>query len=374
MKQQDVEQAEIFEAAKKEVAKETGKKGGEARARNLSKAERSEIASRGAAARWAKKKPHHDEVPVATHSGIMKLFDIPCAVLPNKTRVLSERGMMAALSINRIGRQYAEQQKAQQMGGPLLPRYLAFSVLKPFISEGLLSGPLEPILYRTKDKNTLNFGVKAEAIPMICDVWLKARENGALRTDSQKAIAYQAEILVRGLAQIGIVALVDEATGYQYDRGKSDLAEILQRFISNEMMRWVKTFSDEFYRQIFRLRGWDERKFAERPGVVGKWTVDLVYQRLAPGVLDELRRLTPRDRAGRLKYRLHQHLTLDYGYIALMEHISAVVTMMQLSKDGDWDGFYSNLNRLKPRLDTTFDLFPPDIELEKIPERILDNP
>jgi general stress protein YciG len=372
MKQKDIDQAELFEAAKKEVAKEAGKRGGEARARNLSKAERSEIASRGAAARWSNSKA--DDIPLATHAGVLVINDggieIPCAVLPDGTRVLSERGIMAALEMPRIGRQHAEQQKAQQSGGPILPRYLAFPVLKPYISNELLSGPFERVLYRVDAKNVTHFGVKAEAIPVICDIWLKARSEGALRTSSQFAGAFRSEILVRALAKVGIVALVDEATGYQYDRGKKALAEILQKFISDEMMRWVKTFSDEFYKQIFRLRGWDVRNFSERPGIVGKWTVDLVYQRLAPGVLEELKRVTPRGVSGRYKHRLHQHLTLDYGYIALMEHISAVVTMMQLTEDGDWDGFYRKLNRLKPRLNATLELFPSDVELEKIPEKI----
>lgn len=372
MKKTDVAQAELFEAAKKEVAKETGKKGGEARARSLSKAERSEIASRGAAARWANKRT--DDIPLATHSGMLVINDggieIPCAVLPDGTRVLSERGMMAALEMPRIGRQHAEQQKAQQSGGPVLPRYLAFPVLKPYVSNELLLGPFERVLYRVDGNNVIHFGVKAEAIPGICDIWLKARAEGVLRTPSQYAVAFRAEILVRALAKVGLVALIDEATGYQYDRGKKELAEILQKFISDEMMRWVKTFSDEFYKQIYRLRGWDVRNFSERPGIVGKWTVDLVYQRLAPGILDELKRVTPRGESGRFKHRLHQHLTLDYGYIALMEHISAVVTMMQLTDDGDWDGFYRKLNRLKPRLDATLELFPSDSELERIPEKI----
>ena len=100
---------------------------------------------------------------------------------------------------------------------------------------------------------------------------------------------------MRALAHVGIIALVDEATGYQDVRARNALNEILEQFIADELRRWTKLFPDEFYRQMFRLRGWEWKvqSIKQRPGVVGNYTNDLVYQRLAPGVLDELRRKDP---------------------------------------------------------------------------------
>jgi hypothetical protein len=74
-------------------------------------------------------------------------------------------------------------------------------------------------------------------------------------TKSQKIVGKKADILVRALASVGILALVDEATGYQYDRARHALEEILDKFISKELRKWAKTFPDEFYEQMFKLRG-----------------------------------------------------------------------------------------------------------------------
>jgi len=45
--------------------------------------------------------------------------------------------------------------------------------------------------------------------------WLCPRIGWWLASRQQKHIAAQAEIIMRGLATVGIIALVDEATGYQ---------------------------------------------------------------------------------------------------------------------------------------------------------------
>ena len=42
---------------------------------------------------------------------------------------------------------------------------------------------------------------------------------------------------------------------------------------------------------------------------LGYWNNDIIYARLAPAVLEELRRLTPRDEKGLLKNKLFQLLT-----------------------------------------------------------------
>jgi hypothetical protein len=44
-----------------------------------------------------------------------------------------------------------------------------------------------------------------------------------------------------------------------------------------------------------------------------------------------------------------QRLTTNKGYPKLREHLGAVVTMMQLSRD--WHDFLAKLDRLRPRVD-----------------------
>lgn len=80
-----------------------------------------------------------------------------------------------------------------------------------------------------------------------------AREDGGL-LPSQQHIAYRAEILMRRLTHVGIVALVDEATEYQEDRNRKTLQEILDKYLLPYRTRWGKRFPDEFDKEIFRLK------------------------------------------------------------------------------------------------------------------------
>jgi P63C domain len=98
-------------------------------------------------------------------------------------------------------------------------------------------------------------------------------------------IAQQCEILVRGFARVSIIALVDEATGFQRDRAKNALAQILEAFVAKELQPRIKTFPDDYYAQLFRLRGLEyPNDSVKRPQYFGTLTNDIVYKRLAPGV------------------------------------------------------------------------------------------
>jgi hypothetical protein len=135
--------------------------------------------------------------------------------------------------------------------------------------------------------------------------------------------------------------------GYQADRSRDALAKILEAFVAKELRRWVKTFPADFYREMFRLRGLPYNGSVKRPQYIGHLTNDLVYARLAPGVLDELRRVTPRDEKGRLKTRLFQRLTEDLGHPRLLEHLAAVTTLMKACDK--WGQFAPMLDRALPR-------------------------
>ena len=196
-------------------------------------------------------------------------------------------------------------------------------------------------------------GINAEAIPLICDVWLKAREIGVLR-QSQRHLCEAAEIIMRGLAHVGIIALVDEATGYQYDRDRDALAKILEAFVAKELRKWVKTFPPDFYREMFRLRGWEFPDTAAKPPLVGKLTDNVVYQRLAPGVRDELRSRNPSDEKGRRRHKHHQYLTENVGFPRLREHLASVTSLMKISKN--WKDFLVYLEKVHPKYNTTMQL------------------
>lgn len=232
--------------------------------------------------------------------------------------------------------------------GAILPVYLSASNLRPFITNDLMAA-LKPVIYLTKSGARAN-GLRAELLPRICNVFLKARDADALHW-RQKALAKQADILMRGLAEIGIVALVDEATGYQNDRAKTALAEILEQFIAKELRAWSKTFPLEFYQQIFRLKHWKfDPASVKRPAVIGHYTNNIVYKRIAPGVLDILRKKNPAV-DGRRKNKHFQWLTGDVGDPKLKSHIDGVLPLMRISDS--WDEFKKHLNKAYPIYEKT---------------------
>ena len=145
--------------------------------------------------------------------------------------------------------------------------------------------------------------------------------------------------------------LIDEATGYQEVRDKQALQAILDAYLRKELAAWARRFPDEFYREIFRLRGWDwkGRKF-NPPSVVGHYTNDLVYERLAPGILEELQRRNPKNDKGNRKAKHQQFLTDDIGHPALSQHIHALMAFMRVS--ANWEQFYDIASRAFPKKNT----------------------
>lgn len=316
-------------------------RGGLARAESLTPAKRSEIAQKAAQARWG------EDVPKAINEGTIALnigeakIAIPCAVLENGKRVLTQSGFMKAL-----GRARQAKGRAYYDGDVNTPAFLTAKNLQPFIPNELRVTSSQ-ITFKPLGAGNRAFGYPAELLPQVCEVFLKARDAGAL-TGGQSHICQQADILMRGLAHVGIIALVDEATGYQADRAKDALAKILEKFISKELCKWVKTFPDEFYEQLFRLRGLTYNQFStKRPVIIGKITKDIVYERLGPGVLDALREKNPRKPDGRLKDRDHQWLTPELGRQKLREQLSGEIALMTISDS--YEKFYAMLNRVYPK-------------------------
>ena len=115
-------------------------------------------------------------------------------------------------------------------------------------------------------------------------------------TKSQEAVAEYAERLVRGLARTGVIALVDDATGYTKIRARNELQKILAAYVAPELLPWAKRFPNSFYEELHRVRGWKyESGSNNRNHYIGKLTNELIYKKLPAGVLDELRKKNPRD-------------------------------------------------------------------------------
>lgn len=311
--------------------------GGKARAKSLTPEKRKEIAERAASARWAK------DLPIAPFVGSIQIGqkEIPCAVLADGTRLVTSRGLL--LSLDRPWRgTYATEDRTET------PNFLSANNLKPFISEDLRA-VLSPIKYRT-ETGAVREGYRAEIVRMVCHVYLQARSAGVL-SKAQVRIADAAAIAMNALAEVGIKSLIDEATGYQAHRAKDALAKILEAFIAKELRVWTSTFPLDFYREIFRLKGWPfEPGSLKRPGVIGHYTNDFIYSRLAPGVLEELRHKNP-PVDGRRKHKHFQWLTGDVGDSRLRAQLDGVVRLLRGSTT--WDEFKVYLNKFYPRVTKT---------------------
>ena len=129
---------------------------------------------------------------------------------------------------------------------------------------------------------------------------------------------------------------MDEATGYQDFRARDALAKIIERFVAKEIQPYVRTFPAEFYKQNFGSTGWNYHENCGRPAVLGHITNNLVYKRLAPGVLEELRHRIPRDYKGRLKKKLFQGLTPDFGHPKVRQLIEGEIMLAKYSLRS-WD-------------------------------------
>jgi len=282
------------------------------------------------------------------YEGILDLagIEIPCYVLDDGTRVLSGRKMQEALKI-------VDVEEGKQTAGTRLNRYLEQKTLEPFIYKGRAQDHFKPIIcYRGTQK--IN-GYEATLLADLCDAFLEARKHISL-SPRQTIIAEQCEVLIRAFAKVGITALVDEATGYQYEREKDELQQILRKYISEELLPWQKRFPDIFYKELFRLNGWDYtvKGIQKRPGVVGTWTNKLVYEQLPQGVLDELRNNVPKSETGNPTARFHQLLTDDIGSPHLTAQINQIVTLFQLSDN--MKEMWNNFQKLKLRQSGQLDL------------------
>ena len=282
---------------------------------------------------------------VSEYTGTMKIADVEleCAVLNDGRRIIKHSDVFKAL-----GRESRGNARL-----PDTPSFMDAKNLQPYVSSEL-SNVKDKISYQDESGKSFQ-GFDAIIIPLVCELYILADEAGAVTYKNQKDTAMQASIIIRSLAKVGIVALVDEATGYQNIRKAEALQEILNFYITKDLLAWTKTFPDEFYEQIFRLKDWKWSTF-NRPGVVGTYTNDIVYDRMAVGLVNELKALNPRDEKGLAKHRDHQHLSENQGRKALEMHLHAVIGLMRASDN--WEEFMYSVNKAYPKKGSIGDLFP----------------
>jgi hypothetical protein len=316
--------------------------GGIARKNSLTPEERSDIARRAVEARWEKagKKP----APIATHEGLMDLTgkEVSCAVLNDGRRILTQSSFYLAIGRSRTPK--AGTGVLSTVDG--LPFFLQAEVFKPFITQELLSSTA-PVHFTDKSGRR-SVGFDAELLPMVAEVYLKFRDS-LLQTGKKVPKPYErifvtCDLLTRGLARVGIRALVDEATGYQYERPKKELQEQLRKFLAEGLVRYASGFPADYLKHLCRLKGVPLRSDMRLPKYFGKLTGNLIYRRIAPGLLKALK--DRRAERGKPGNKLYQWTSEDKGYPALMMQLGTVVGLMKLHTN--YDEFKAQLDQVAP--------------------------
>lgn len=260
----------------------------------------------------------------ATHEGVMKLgtSDLDVAVLEDGTRIITQSAVFKALDRPSRGNSRVIN----------IPVFMDAQNLQPYVSDEL-KAVINKIEYIGINGKTQE-GYDAIILPLVSDLYLKAREDGAIKHPNQLDTAKKAEILVRSLAKLGITALVDEATGYQYDRERFELQRILSAYIADEIVKWQLTFTDAFYKEVFRLWGlpFIPKYIKNKPSFIGKLTTKYIYEELPKGIIEKIKDKTPKTEKGNWKYKWHQSLTPEIGREHLKKQIIEVTTLMSISK------------------------------------------
>ena len=324
------------EAARK-LSKLGAKKGGRARANVLTPEERSEIARNAVRARWEKAKPDlkdneqvspspdqrsnslikkddTDGLPIAYFTGKLPIGDahFTVYVLSNGKRVMAQREVVRVLTGHIKGD---------------LGRYLESQSLQPYIQPGKIIG--QTIQFKIPGTQYKGTGYEATLLLDICDAYLRARDAKALAAN-QRGIAKQAEIITRACAKVGIIALIDEATGYGAFKRKQEYQLKLQAFIAEDLQEWARMFPDEFWFELARLEGihYSPRN---RPLRWGRYVMAFVYDTVDKDVGNKLREINPDPH---FKQNHHQWLK-EFGRQKVNDHLQRVIAVMKLCNGMD---------------------------------------
>ena len=326
-------------------------KGGNARAASLSPERKKEIGKIAAEARWSA------ELPQATHDGPLPIGDaiLAAAVLPSGKRLLSQGTFLQALGRSRTPK--------AGTGGlstvDALPFFLQAEALRPFITEELRLSTT-PILFRFKGGRRA-VGYDALLLPMVCEVYQKLHASITARlVGDDKAEAAQAKRiygqykhiieacnrLANGFTRRGIIALVDDATGYRGDRLKEDVLRVIAAYMSPNLLGWTRKFEPWFFEEIYRLHGWEYKPgSAKHPQYTGKFINRFIYEPLPPGVIEEMKTRLPKNEKGNRRAKLWQTLSADTGIPHLVKQINDTYLLMKLA-DGNKESFEASFERI----------------------------
>lgn len=268
----------------------------------------------------------HPTVPKATHTGVLLIGgkEIYCDVLNDGRRILRQKTLF-----NAMGKGKPSGEDVRRGLEHNLPLFVTASNLTPYLQEDFLRRGAA-VHYKGKDGRRIT-GYDATILPEACKIYVQAEHDGVL-LGHQLKIASVCKSMLYGLATVGITALVDEVTGYEFEKQRNELQLILEKYISKELMPWTKKFPNEFFEQVYKLHGWNWPKVCQNhPQYVGKLINKYIYKALPVGVLEELESKNPPNEHGNRKHKHHQWLSDSIGDKTLEKQVLKVITVMKVS-------------------------------------------
>ena len=308
-------------SAGRELGRLGAEKGGRARARSLSPAERSEIARRAVRARWAKS----GKVVTAPVRGIAPVEEVPRSVFRGPLTIAGVGFEGHVLSDGR--RVLGQEGVAEAFTGGTDPSDLVRVLGKlPDIEARSLDVPT--VEFRPARGSGTERGYEAATLVGVADLFLSARAAGPMKKQPARAAAVS-EAIVRAAATDGITGLVDEATGYAKVRAKQSAQWSMQASIAEDIGAWASRFPKDFWVELARLDG--VTSWTQRPLGWARYVVLFVYDAIDPDVGRELRRSS--DDPG-FRPSVHQWLE-DVGRQRIDSRMASLVAAMRACPDLD---------------------------------------
>ncbi|MBS9720570.1 P63C domain-containing protein [Tianweitania sp. BSSL-BM11] len=247
---------------------------------------------------------------------------IECYVLDDGRRVLLYSDIQRAIGLAEGGSMVA--------GKTRLEHFVSGSRLARVVSTQVRDLLAKPIRFRKPVTGHIAYGVEAQALPAICEAVVSAARLGILQ-EQQLFIAHQCEVILSGLTVVGIVALVDETTGFQKVREEGELRRILEAYVRAEHRPWLKSVPNDFFKELFRVYGWKYTSGSRGPRYAGKLVRQLIYKHLPKPVLPALDQRNPADSNWQRKQRHHQLLTDGIGLEHFKAQLVGVMALLRAS-------------------------------------------
>ncbi len=251
------------------------------------------------------------DLPRVSHYGTIHIGDLAfdAVVLEDGTRAYIQKQLMAA-----IGIKFGRGSQGRDFLAKFAPNYMTEKEKTYVVEVAKMPHGEHANIFRVGILSELPFKV------------IKTALKGELHHTQQHIVPHCVAI-AEALAITGEVALIDEATGYQYHREPDALQDFISKILRQTCATWERRFHPDYYSAVFGLFGWEYHGQKNKPLVIGQVTARWVYEPVFPSqIMAELRARHGSD-------KLHQWLTEEGGLPLLERQINAVTMIARTSTD-----------------------------------------